>query len=94
MECNGRHSSILEIRNPEMRGQIYIEAEARDHARAAVGESNWRGRVPPAAVVARRGVPSETVPPAACSIPSPYALGIFKLMDAARATDEGEKPSC
>ena len=36
VECNGRHSSILEIRNPEMRGQIYIEAGAVTHA--AVGE--------------------------------------------------------
>ncbi len=41
MECNGRHSSILEIRNPEMRGQIYIEAGVVTHAAvgALVGES-------------------------------------------------------
>lgn len=32
VECNGRHSSILEIRNPEMRGQIYIEAGVITHA--------------------------------------------------------------
>ena len=40
MECNGRHSSILEIRSPEMRGQIYIEAGVITHAAAgeAVGE--------------------------------------------------------
>jgi CheY-like chemotaxis protein len=35
MECLGRHSSILEIRNRETRGQIYIEAGAITHA--AVG---------------------------------------------------------
>lgn len=32
MECNGRHSSVLEIRSPEMRGQIYIEAGVVIHA--------------------------------------------------------------
>jgi CheY-like chemotaxis protein len=35
MECIGRHSSILEIRNSEMRGQIYIENGTIIHA--AVG---------------------------------------------------------
>ena len=35
MECNGRHSSILEIRNQQTFGQIYIEAGAITHA--AVG---------------------------------------------------------
>jgi CheY-like chemotaxis protein len=35
MECIGHHSSILEIRNRELRGQIYIEAGAITHA--AVG---------------------------------------------------------
>jgi CheY-like chemotaxis protein len=35
MECNSRHSSILEIRNQQTRGQIYIEAGAITHA--AVG---------------------------------------------------------
>jgi len=32
MECIGRHSSILEIRNQQMRGQIYIEAGMITHA--------------------------------------------------------------
>jgi CheY-like chemotaxis protein len=32
MECIARHSSILEIRNSKMRGQIYIEAGAITHA--------------------------------------------------------------
>jgi len=36
MECNGRHSSILEIRNNEMCGQIYIEDGTITHA--AVGK--------------------------------------------------------
>jgi CheY-like chemotaxis protein len=35
MECIGRHSSILEIRNRQLRGQIYIEAGVVTHA--AVG---------------------------------------------------------
>ena len=35
MECIGRHSSILEVRNQQMLGQIYIEAGAITHA--AVG---------------------------------------------------------
>jgi hypothetical protein len=35
MECLGRHSSILEIRNQHTLGQIYIEAGAVTHA--AVG---------------------------------------------------------
>lgn len=34
MECTGRRSLILEIRNPQMRGQIYIEAGAITHAEA------------------------------------------------------------
>jgi CheY-like chemotaxis protein len=32
MECLGRHSSVLEIRNPEVRGQLYIEVGAITHA--------------------------------------------------------------
>lgn len=40
MECNGRHSSILEIRNQQLIGQIYIEAGVITHAVAGpqVGE--------------------------------------------------------
>jgi CheY-like chemotaxis protein len=40
MECNGRHSSILEIRNQQLLGQIYIEAGVITHAVAGtqVGE--------------------------------------------------------
>ena len=34
LECIGRHSSILEIRNQQMFGQIYIEAGAITHAAA------------------------------------------------------------
>jgi CheY-like chemotaxis protein len=34
MECIGRHSSILEIRNQQMIGEIYIEAGAITHAAA------------------------------------------------------------
>lgn len=32
MECNGRHSSILEIRNQEIHGQVYIEDGSVIHA--------------------------------------------------------------
>jgi len=32
MECIGRHSSILEIRNPQLHGQLYIEAGTITHA--------------------------------------------------------------
>lgn len=32
MECNGRHSSILEIRNPELHGEIYIDTGNITHA--------------------------------------------------------------
>lgn len=32
MECIGRHSSILEVRNSQMRGQIYIDTGAVIHA--------------------------------------------------------------
>lgn len=35
MECNGRHSSVLEIRNPELHGEIYIDNGTITHA--AVG---------------------------------------------------------
>jgi hypothetical protein len=35
MECNGSHSSILEIRNSQLSGQLYIEAGVMVHA--AVG---------------------------------------------------------
>jgi CheY-like chemotaxis protein len=40
MECNARHSSILEIRNEQMLGKIYIEAGVITHAAvgALVGE--------------------------------------------------------
>ena len=34
MECIGRHTSILEIRNQQLRGQVYIEAGAIIHAAA------------------------------------------------------------
>jgi CheY-like chemotaxis protein len=36
IECNGRHSSILEVRNAEASGEIYIEAGVITHA--AVGQ--------------------------------------------------------
>jgi hypothetical protein len=84
MECVGRHSSILEIRNTEMRGQIYIESGAVTHA--AVGELAGEPAFLPAALPARRRVPAETLPPAAATN-HPHRWESL-LMDAARATDE------
>ena len=84
MECNGRHSSILEIRNPELRGQIFIEAGVITHA--AVGEltgeqafyklMSMRGGQ--FHVLAFRAPPQRTI----------EGRWEFLLMDAARATDE------
>lgn len=44
MECNSRHSTILEIRNPEVSGEIYIEAGVITHAAVGqfTGESAFR----------------------------------------------------
>ena len=84
MECNGRHSSILEIRNPQLRGQMFIEAGAITHA--AVGELTGEQafyklmslRGGQFHVLAFRPPPQRTI----------EARWEFLLMDAARATDE------
>ena len=84
VECNGRHSSILEIRNPEMRGQIYIEAGAVTHA--AVGELT--GELAFQRLLSLRGGEFELKP---FKAPPQRTINIrweFLLMDAARATDE------
>jgi CheY-like chemotaxis protein len=84
VECNGRHSSILEIRNPEMRGQIYIEAGAVTHA--AVGELT--GDAAFYRLLALGGGEFQLKPfrpPPQRTIQSRWE---FLLMDAARASDE------
>ena len=84
VECNGRHSSILEIRNPELRGQIYIEAGAVTHA--AVGE--LAGEPAFYRLLSLRGGEFELKP---FKAPPQRTIDMrweFLLMDAARAADE------
>ena len=84
MECNGRHSSILEIRNPELRGQIFIEAGMVTHA--AVGE--LAGEQAFHRLLSLRGGEFQVKPfkaPPQRTIESRWE---FLLMDAARASDE------
>jgi len=84
VECNGRHSSILEIRNPEVRGQIYIEAGAVTHAAvgALTGEQAFYR------LLSLRGGEFQLkpfTPPPQRTINAHWEL---LLMDAARASDE------
>ncbi len=84
VECNSRHSSILEIRNPEMRGQIYIEAGAVTHA--AVG--TLTGRPAFYRLLSLRGGDFQLKPfkaPPQRTIESRWE---YLLMDAALAIDE------
>lgn len=84
MECNGRHSSILEIRNAELRGQIYIEAGAITHA--AVG--TLTGEQAFYRLLSLRGGEFSVKPFKAPPQRTIVARWEFLLMDAARATDE------
>src|ERR1017187_8931287 len=84
VECNGRHSSILEIRNPEMRGQIYIEAGAVTHA--VVGE--LAGEPAFYRLLSLRGGEFELKPFKAPPQRTIDTRWEFLLMDAARAMDE------
>jgi CheY-like chemotaxis protein len=84
VECNGRHSSILEIRNPELRGQIYIEAGAVTHA--AVGE--LIGEPAFYRLLSLRGGDFQVKPFKAPPQRTIDTRWEFLLMDAARATDE------
>jgi CheY-like chemotaxis protein len=84
MECNGRHSSILEIRNNELRGQIFIEAGVITHAAvgALAGEQAFYR------LLSLKGGEFQVKPfkaPPQRTIESRWE---FLLMDAARATDE------
>jgi CheY-like chemotaxis protein len=84
MECNGRHSSILEIRNNEMCGQIYIEDGAITHAAVGkiVGEQAFYR------LLSLKGGEFQVKPfksPPQRTIENRWE---FLLMDAARAADE------
>lgn len=84
MECNGRHSSILEIRNNDVRGQIFIEAGVITHA--AVGPLT--GEQAFYRLLSLRGGEFSVKgfkPPPQRTIESRWE---FLLMDAARASDE------
>src|SRR5665213_1299895 len=84
MECNGRRSSILEIRNPELRGQIYIEAGAITHAAVGplAGEQAFRR------LLSLRGGEFQVKPFKVPPQRTIEARWEFLLMDAARAADE------
>ena len=84
MECLSRHSSILEIRNTELRGQIYIEAGAVTHATVGTltGEPAFYR------VLALKGGEFQLrpfTPPPQRTVHSGWE---HLLMDAARASDE------
>ncbi|HEX4349839.1 MAG TPA: response regulator, partial [Verrucomicrobiae bacterium] len=84
VQCNGRHSTILEIRTSQMRGQIYIEAGAVTHA--AVG--NLSGRPAFYRLLSLRGGDFQLKPfqaPPQRTINTPWE---YLLMDAALAIDE------
>ncbi len=84
VQCNGRHSTILEIRTPQMRGQIYIEAGAVTHS--AVG--NLTGRPAFYRLLSLRSGDFAVKPfqaPPQRTINTPWE---YLLMDAALAIDE------
>ena len=84
MECNGRHSSILEIRNSELRGQIFIEVGTITHAAVGplLGEKAFYR------LLSLKGGEFQVKPfksPPQRTIENRWE---FLLMDAARAADE------
>ncbi|HEX4349988.1 MAG TPA: response regulator, partial [Verrucomicrobiae bacterium] len=84
VQCNGRHSTILEIRTPQLRGQIYIEAGAVTHS--TVG--NLTGRPAFYRLLSLRGGDFAVKPfqaPPQRTINTPWE---YLLMDAALAIDE------
>jgi CheY-like chemotaxis protein len=84
MECIGGHSSVLEIRNTELRGQIYIENGVVTHA--AVG--NLSGKQAFCRLLCLRGGEFQVktfTAPTQRTIQERWEL---LLMDAARITDE------
>ena len=84
MECVSNHSSLLEIRNTELRGQIYIEAGVITHA--AVG--NLAGRQAFYRLLSLKGGEFQVktfTPPPQRTIQERWEV---LLMDAARNNDE------
>lgn len=84
MECNCRHSAILEIRNPEISGQIYLKDGNIIHA--AVGDLT--GEPAFYRLLSLRGGEFDVkpfVPPSRQTIESRWE---HLLMEAARASDE------
>ena len=84
MECIGGHSSILEIRNTQMRGQIYVEGGKVTHA--AVGSLS--GKQAFYRLLSLKGGEFQVKafqPPAERTVQERWEL---LLMDAARACDE------
>jgi CheY-like chemotaxis protein len=84
VQCHGRHSAILEIRNPKMRGQIYIEAGEVTHA--VVGD--LIGELAFQRLMSLRGGEFQLMPFQPPPQRSLHARWENLLMDAARATDE------
>jgi CheY-like chemotaxis protein len=84
MECNRRHSTILEIHNPELSGQVYIEAGIITHAAVGTltGETAFRR------LLSLKGGNFQLKPfqaPPQRTIESGWE---YLLLDAARASDE------
>jgi CheY-like chemotaxis protein len=84
MECHGRHSSVVEIRNSELRGQIYIESGAIIHASAGdlTGEAAFHR------LLSLRGGEFQVNAFKAPSQKTIEGRWEFLLMDAARKADE------
>lgn len=84
MECNGTHSSILEIRNPELHGEIHIETGIITHA--AVG--TLTGERALYRLLSLKGGEFHLKPFMAPPERTIYHRWEFLLMEAARAHDE------
>ena len=84
MECLGKHSSILEILNRELRGEVYIEDGAITHA--TVG--TLTGEQALHRLLSMRGGEFKVKPFKAPPQRTIEARWEFLLMDSARATDE------
>lgn len=84
MECNGTHSSILEIRNPELHGEIHIETGIITHA--AVG--TLTGEPAFYRLLSLKGGEFHVKPFVAPPQRTIYNRWEYLLMEAARAHDE------
>jgi CheY-like chemotaxis protein len=84
MECIGRHSSILEIRNQKLRGQIYIETGSITHATAGslVGEKAFHQ------LLSMTGGEFQLKPFSAPAQRTVHGGWEFLLLEAARRSDE------